>query len=81
VHERWVGTRARLRGRHSDSEVVSDVIVSEGHTVGKMLAVAYAESFHVGLGIRLVVAVEGRPRVATAATTPFFDPQDMQLRA
>ena len=23
-------------------------IVSEGHTVGKMLAVAYAESFHAG---------------------------------
>jgi hypothetical protein len=48
VHERWVGTRARLRGRHSGSEVVSNVTVSEGHTVGKMLAVAYAESFHAG---------------------------------
>jgi glycine cleavage system aminomethyltransferase T len=71
VHGRWVGTRARLRGRHS---------VSEGHTVGKMLAVAYAESFHAGPGIRLVLAVKGRPRVATATTTPFFDPQDMRLR-
>jgi glycine cleavage system aminomethyltransferase T len=61
--------------------VVSDVTVSEGHTVGKMLAVAYAESFHVGLGIRLVLAVKGRPRVATATTTSFFDPQDIRLRA
>lgn len=35
----------------------------------------------VGPGIRLVLAVNGRPRVATATTTPFFDPQDMRLRA
>jgi glycine cleavage system aminomethyltransferase T len=81
VHERWVGTRARLRGRHSGSEVVSNVTVSEGHTVGKMLAVAYAESFHAGPGIGMVLAVKGRPRVATATTTLFFDPQDMRLRA
>ena len=80
VHERWVGTRARLRGRHSGSEVVSNVTVSEGHTVGKM-AVAYAESLPAGPGIRLLLAVKGRPRLATATTTPFFDPQDMRLRA
>ena len=61
--------------------MVSNVTVSEGHTVGKLLAVAYAESFHAGPGIGLVVAVKGRLRVATAATTPFFDPQDMRLRA
>jgi hypothetical protein len=46
-----------------------------------MLAVAYAERFHAGPGIRLVLAVTGRPRVATATRTPFFDPQDMRLRA
>jgi hypothetical protein len=69
VHERWVGTRARLRGRHSGSEVVSNGTVSEGHTVGKMLAVAYAESFHAGPGIRLILAVKGRPRVTTATMT------------
>jgi aminomethyltransferase len=61
--------------------VVGNVTVSEGHTVGKMLAVAYAESFHAGPGIGLVWAVKGRPRVATATTTPFLDPQDMRLRA
>jgi glycine cleavage system aminomethyltransferase T len=81
VHERWVGTRARRRGRHSGSEVVGNVTVSEGHNVGKMLSVAYAESFHAGPAIGLVVAVKGRPRVATATTTPFFDPQDMRLSA
>ena len=46
-----------------------------------MLAVAYAESFHAGPGIRLVLAVKGRLRVATATTTRVFDPQDMRLRA
>jgi len=61
--------------------VVSNVTVSEGHTVGKMLAVAYAESFHAGPSIRLVLAVKGRLRVATATTTRVFDPQDMRLRA
>jgi glycine cleavage system aminomethyltransferase T len=29
VHERWAGTRARLRGCHSGSEMVSNVTVSE----------------------------------------------------
>jgi hypothetical protein len=46
-----------------------------------MLAVADAESFHAGPGIRLVLAVKGRPKVATAITTPLFDPQDRRLRA
>ena len=54
---------------HSGGEVVSNVTVSEGHTVGKMLAVAYAESFHAGEGIGLVLAGKGRPRVATVTTT------------
>jgi len=61
--------------------VVSNVTFSEAHTVGKMLAVAYAERLHAGPGIRLVLAVKGRPRSATATTTPLFDPQDMRLRA
>ena len=75
VHERWVGTRARLRGRHSGSEVVSNVTVSEGHIVGKM-AVAYAESFPAGPGIRLLWPSRGgrgwrrpqRPRSSTRRT-------------
>ena len=46
-----------------------------------MLAVAYAKSFHAGPGIGLVLAVKGTPRVGTATTTPFLDPQDMRLRA
>jgi len=62
VHERWVGTRARRRGRHCGSEVVGNVTVREGHTVGKLLAVAYAERFGAGPGIGLVLAVRGRPR-------------------
>ena len=56
-------------------------VTSEGHTVGKMLAVAYAESFHAGPVHVLDAAVRGRPRVATAATTPLFDPQDLWLWA
>jgi hypothetical protein len=62
VHKRWVGTRARRRGRHSGSEVVSNLTVSEGHTVGKTLAVAYAESFPAGPGIGLVLAVKAASR-------------------
>jgi hypothetical protein len=54
--------------------MVSNVTVSEGHTVGRMLAVAYAESFHAGPGIGLVLAVKGEAGVATATTTPFSDP-------
>ena len=61
--------------------MVGNVTVSEGHTVGKMLAVADAESFHAGRASGWVLAVKGRPRVATATTTPFLDPQDMRLRA
>ena len=61
--------------------MVNNVTVSDGPTVGKMLAAAYAESFHAGPGIGLVLAAKGRPRVATATTTPFFDPQDIRLRA
>jgi hypothetical protein len=43
--------------------------------------VAYAEGFHAGPGIGLVLAVKGRLRVAAATMTPLFDLQDMRLRA
>jgi aminomethyltransferase len=64
------------------SEVVGHVTFSaKGHTVDKMLAMAYVKSFHAWPGGRLVVAVKGRPRVATVTPTPFFDPQGMRLKA
>jgi aminomethyltransferase len=63
-------------------EVIGRVTVSaKGHTVGKMLAMAYIKPFHAWPGSRLVVAVKGRPRVATVTPTPFFDPQGMRLKA
>jgi hypothetical protein len=49
--------------------VVSNPTVSEGHTIGKLLAVAYAESFHAVMASGWFW--RGRLRVATAATTPF----------
>jgi hypothetical protein len=62
--------------------VVSNVTVSVGHTVAKMLAVAYAESFHAGrAGHPAGSGRQGEAEGATATTTPFFDPQDMRLRA
>ncbi len=64
------------------SEVVGRVTVSaKGHTVGRMLAMAFVRPFHTWPGSRLVVAVKGRPRVATVTPTPFFDPQGMRLKA
>lgn len=67
---------------HPGSEVSGRVTASaKGHTVGRMLAMAYVRPAHAWPGNRLVVAVKGRPRVATVTPTPFFDPQGMRLKA
>jgi aminomethyltransferase len=64
------------------SEVVGHVTFSaRGHTVEKMLAMAYVQSHHAWPGKRLLVEVNGRPRTATVTATPFFDPQGMRLKS
>ena len=64
------------------AEVVGHVTFSTfGHTVEKMLAVAYVRSSYAWPGSRLVVELNGRPRTATVAPMPFFDPQGVRLKA
>jgi aminomethyltransferase len=64
------------------SEVVGHITFStRGHTVEKMLAMAYVATQHAWPGGKLVVEVNGRPRVATVTPTPFFDPQGMRLKS
>jgi glycine cleavage system aminomethyltransferase T len=64
------------------SEVVGHVTVSvRGHTVEKVLAMAYVRANFGWPGSRLVVSINGRPRLATVAHTPFFDPQGVRMKS
>jgi aminomethyltransferase len=53
---------------------------TKGHSVDKMLAMAYVRTSHSWPGAKLVVAVGDRPVPAVVAQTPFFDPQGARLR-
>jgi aminomethyltransferase len=52
-----------------------------GHTVGKMLAMAYVDTAHSWPGNNLIVEINGRPIPAKVAPTPFFDPENARLRS
>jgi aminomethyltransferase len=52
-----------------------------GHTVGKMLAMAYVDTAHSWPGNNLIVEINGRPIPAKVAPTPFFDPENARVRA
>ncbi len=54
---------------------------AKGHSVGKMLALAYVRTTHAWPGAKLLVQSAGRQVVATVAQTPFFDPAGNRLRA
>lgn len=54
---------------------------AKGHSVGKMLALAYLDVTHSWPGARVLVNVSGRGVLATVTTTPFFDPQGVRIRA
>ncbi len=54
---------------------------ARGHTVGKMLAMAYLNTAHSWPGNNLIVEINGRPVLARVAATPFFDPQNNRVRA
>ncbi|MFC1465272.1 MAG: aminomethyltransferase family protein [Candidatus Brachytrichaceae bacterium NZ_4S206] len=54
---------------------------ARGHSVGKMLALAYVQTTHVFPGCQLMVDVEGEPRPAKVVPIPFFDPQGIRMRA
>ncbi|MGQ0601577.1 MAG: aminomethyltransferase family protein [Anaerolineales bacterium] len=51
-----------------------------GHSMGKMLAVAYLRTSHSFPGARLAAIVNGRAKLCTVATMPFFDPENARLR-
>jgi aminomethyltransferase len=52
-----------------------------GHTVGRMLAMAYVDTAHSWPGNNLVVELGGRPIPARVAQTPFFDAENARVRA
>jgi aminomethyltransferase len=54
---------------------------ARGHTVGKMLAMAYVQVGHSYPGCRLLVEIGDRNVPAVVTPTPFFDPQGARLRA
>jgi aminomethyltransferase len=52
-----------------------------GHSVGKMLALAYVETAHSWPGNNLVMEINAKPIPAKVASTPFFDPENARVRA
>jgi aminomethyltransferase len=74
-------------GTYEDSQLPSAQPIgritssAKGHTVGKMLALAYVKTTHAWPGGRLIVMIDGRPFSATITPTPFFDPENARLRA
>jgi aminomethyltransferase len=52
-----------------------------GHTVGKMLVMAYVDTAHSWPGNNLIVEINGRPIPAKVAPTPFFDPENARVRS
>lgn len=54
---------------------------ARGHTVGKMLAMAYVRTEYAWPGCNLLVRINGRLTPAKVAATPFFDPQGARMRA
>ena len=54
---------------------------NRGHTVGKLLAMAFVRTSHAWHGCRLAVDINGKSVPAIVTPTPFFDPQGARLRA
>jgi aminomethyltransferase len=67
-----------LPGERQVGRVTSSAM---GHTVGKMLAMAYVDTAHSWPGNNLLVEINGRPIPAKVAPTPFFDPENTRVRA
>ena len=53
---------------------------ARGHSVNKMLVLAYVQTTHAYAGAQVMVEVEGESRPAKVVPTPFFDPQGARLR-
>lgn len=89
VKERWVGliiqgdkAAAFKDPVFRDDEEVGYVTYSnKGHSVGKMLAMAYVKTQHMKPGTPLTVRIGKEPFAAMTAATPFFDPEGKHLRS
>ncbi len=64
-----------------NQEVGHITFSTRGHTVGKMLAVAYVRSEFSWPGCNLLVDINGRLTLAKVTSTPFFDPAGARMRA
>lgn len=53
---------------------------ARGHSVGKMLALAFVQTTHAFPGAQVMIDVEGEPRPARVTPIPFFDPAGIRLR-
>jgi aminomethyltransferase len=67
-----------LPGDRQVGRVTSSAV---GHSVGKVLAMAYVDTAHSWPGNNLVVAINGRPIPARVSPTPFFDPENARTRS
>ena len=54
---------------------------ARGHTLGKMLAMAYVSTEFAWPGCNLLVDINGRLSLARVTATPFFDPEGARARA
>ena len=53
---------------------------AKGHSVGKMLALAYVQTTHAYLSSQLLIEIAGEARPAKVTPTPFFDPAGARMR-
>ena len=87
-----VATQSRKKHSGADAGAVNDSITPgeqggqvtisvRGHSIGKVIAMAYVSTSHSWPGCKLAVMIAGRPVPAVVTPTPFFDPQGARLRA
>ena len=69
---------AAMPGERQVGRVTSSAM---GHSVGKMLAMAYVDTAHSWPGNNLIVEINGRPIPAKVSPTPFFDPENARIRS
>jgi aminomethyltransferase len=72
------GETLEQRGAGNSVGVVTSS--AKGHSVGKMLALAYVNVQNTYPGAGLMVDIEGEPRPAKVVPTPFFDPTGQRMR-
>ena len=79
---RKTGERAgdALEPKITGAQVGTITSSAKGHSVGKMLALAYVQTRHAFAGAQLMVDVEGEARPAKVVPTPFFDAAGARLR-